>query len=78
MTSDKHLWLRNTLSTSVSQFLDSVIFIVIAFYGIMPIWPLIFGQWAVKMIIAIIDTPVVYSLVWLLRDKKEVEVKVMV
>lgn len=78
MTCEKHLWLRNTLSTSVSQFLDSVIFIFIAFYGIMPIWPLIFGQWAVKIIIAILDTPVVYSLVWLLRDKKEVEVKVTV
>lgn len=68
-TGQKHLWLRNNLSTAVSQFLDSVIFIVIAFYGVMPVWPLIIGQWVVKMCIAVIDTPVVYTCVWALRRR---------
>jgi uncharacterized integral membrane protein (TIGR00697 family) len=66
-TNDKHLWLRNNLSTAISQLLDSVVFIVIAFYGVMPIWPLILGQWVVKLIIAALDTPVVYGVVHMLR-----------
>ena len=70
-TNDKHLWLRNNASTAISQLLDSVVFIVIAFYGVMPIWPLIFGQWVVKLIIAAIDTPLVYGVVWLLRNTQK-------
>lgn len=75
-TNNKHLWLRNNLSTCISQFLDSVIFITIAFYGVMPIWPLIIGQWVVKMIIAVIDTPAVYGTVWFLRKHQNERVEV--
>lgn len=70
MTGGRHLWLRNNLSTAVSQFIDSFIFIFIAFYGVLPVWPLIFGQWAVKLVIAILDTPVVYMLVGYLARKE--------
>ena len=59
-TNGKYLWLRNNTSTIVSQFIDSVIFVTIAFYGIMPIIPLILGQWIVKITIAFIDTPFIY------------------
>ncbi|BBO91359.1 queuosine precursor transporter [Desulfosarcina ovata] len=68
-TDNRHLWLRNNLSTAVSQFLDSFIFITIAFYGVMPIGSLIVGQWIVKMAIAVLDTPVVYFIVYLIRRK---------
>ena len=67
-TNDRHLWLRNNLSTAVSQFLDSCIFITIAFYGVTPIWPLILGQWIIKIAIALLDTPVVYLVVWAIRN----------
>ncbi len=40
-TKGKHLWLRNNASTLVSQFIDSIIFVTIAFAGILPIVPLI-------------------------------------
>ena len=70
VTNNRHLWLRNNLSTVVSQFLDSLIFISIAFYGQMPIWPMIIGQWVIKCIIAALDTPVVYAVViWLNRKQ---------
>jgi uncharacterized integral membrane protein (TIGR00697 family) len=68
-TSGRFLWLRNNASTAVSQLMDSVIFIVIAFYGVMPIVPLILGQWLIKLVIAALDTPFVYLLVNLLRSK---------
>ncbi len=67
VTADRHLWLRNNLSTAVSQLIDSVLFIFIAFYGVMPLWPLIFGQWVIKFAISILDTPVVYLVVWCVR-----------
>lgn len=59
-TGDKFLWLRNNLSTISSQLVSTIIFIMVAFYGILPVIPLIIGQWVVKSIIAIIDTPFLY------------------
>jgi len=73
LTKGKHLWLRNNASTIVSQFLDSTIFVSIAFYGVFPIWPLIFGQWLVKIIIALIDTPFLYLTIWLIGKVEKVK-----
>lgn len=65
-TKGKHLWLRNTASTAVSQAIDTVIFITIAFYGVMDIVPLLIGQYVVKLLIAAMDTPFIYGIVWLI------------
>ncbi len=64
LTQGRHLWLRNNLSTALSQLIDTLLFISIAFAGSMPLLPLIFGQWVVKLAIAAVDTGVVYLLVW--------------
>ncbi len=59
------LWLRNNLSTMVSQVLNSTIFITAAFGGLMPwsaIASLILGQVLVKIAMAAFDTPLVYLL----------------
>ncbi len=71
VTRERHLWLRNNLSTAVSQFLDSSLFVTIAFYGVMPVWPLIVGQWVIKFGIAVLDTPVIYFVIWMLRKNSE-------
>ncbi len=68
-TGGRHLWFRNTVSTALSQLIDSILFITIAFYGTMPVIPLIFGQWLVKFAIAVLDTPIIYLAVWGLRNK---------
>jgi len=70
ITKGKYLWLRNNASTVVSQLLDSIIFISIAFYGLFPVWPLILGQWVVKIIIAVLDTPFMYGVSWLMDKIK--------
>lgn len=59
-TKGKHLWLRNNLSTMTSQFLNTLIFTTIAFFGAAPLVPLIVGSYIVKVAIAIFDTPVIY------------------
>jgi len=75
-TGGKHLWLRNNLSTMVSQLLDTVIFITLAFYGVWPeLWPAILGQFLVKMVIAAIDTPLVYLLVGWMRRLTDISIE---
>ena len=72
-TKGKYLWLRNNLSTIVSQFIDTVIFMFIAFYAITPkhdaayIFVLIIPYWLLKIAVAIFDTPFIYAGVWWLR-----------
>jgi uncharacterized integral membrane protein (TIGR00697 family) len=67
VTTDRFLWLRNNASTVISQLLDSVVFITIAFYGVVPLGSLILGQWVAKVGIALLDTPLVYLVVYLVR-----------
>lgn len=70
----RHLWLRNNVSTGLSQTIDTLVFIGLFTTGmnwlhgagIDPL-PLIAGQLVVKWIIALVDTPVVYALVYLVR-----------
>ena len=59
-THGKKLALRNIISTAVSQGIDTILFISIAFYGVFDIVPLIIGQYVIKLIIAFVDTPFVY------------------
>ncbi|MDQ7031436.1 MAG: queuosine precursor transporter [Desulfonauticus sp.] len=68
VTKDKHLWLRNNFSTAVSQIIDTTLFIGIAFGGKVSILPLILGQLLIKLGIALLDTPVVYLLVWFFKN----------
>lgn len=59
----KHKWLRNNVSTLLSQLLDTAIFITIAFIGTVPnIFTMIMSQYVVKAAYALIDTPFFYLL----------------
>lgn len=73
-TEGKYLWLRNNVSTIISQFIDTVIFITIAFYGVYPnnvVLSIIIGQWFIKILVALIDTPFVYAGVNILRKHSD-------
>ncbi len=60
-TSERFLWLRNNLSTFVSQGLDSFIFYTIAFYGVFPnLLEIALAGYIVKVTIALCDTPFLY------------------
>ncbi len=75
VTRGRFLWLRNNASTIVSQFLDTTIFMFLAFYLATPqytvefIFALIIPYWLLKVVIAIADTPFVYLGVRWLRGK---------
>lgn len=73
-TKGKYLWIRNNASTIVSQLIDSVVFVTIAFIGVVPgkvLLMMIVVQYVCKVIIAIADTPLVYLGVRWLRVKKK-------
>lgn len=53
-------WTRVLVSNAISTWVDSVIFIILAFYGTMPIWILIKGQYVVKMAITLLSLPLIY------------------
>ena len=60
---DKFLWLRNNASTMVSQFIDSIIFTFIAFWGLLPtneFIQILISTYVLKWIVATIDTPFLY------------------
>ena len=54
---EKRIWLRSITSDILDLTIDSVIFVTLAFGGVMPIIPLIIGQIVSKNIIGLLDTP---------------------
>ena len=60
ITNGKHLWMRSAFSTLPTMVIDSVLFVSLAFYGILPIWPIILGLIVVKWIVGIMDVPFMY------------------
>ena len=59
---DNQIWLRNNLSTMVSQLIDSIVFVLIAFYGVFetPVLVEIFiSTYILKFVVAAADTPFV-------------------
>ena len=57
----RYRWARVLTSNTVSTLIDSVVFITIAFLGVMPVLPLIAGQYAVKMAVTLVSIPLIYA-----------------
>lgn len=71
-TGPRFLWLRNNLSTVVSQFIDSILFFGIAFWGILPfavLVQLILTGYVAKLVVALFDTPFIYFSYLIKRQK---------
>ena len=72
LTSGKHLWLRNTASTSVSQIVDTTAVILVTHFMRVhcqsmptklsgPSYTFIAGGYLFKFLVALFDTPLVYA-----------------
>ncbi len=72
-TNGKHLWLRNNFSTFSSQFIDTftIVFLLCSF-KVLP-WNLftnlLISGFLFKIIIAFLDTPILYFIVFLFRKR---------
>tara|TARA_B100001250_G_scaffold155820_1_gene133932 strand:+ start:118 stop:780 length:663 start_codon:yes stop_codon:yes gene_type:complete len=75
LTNGKHLWLRNNASTFASQLLDTILVICILFVGVWnteQIISAIIDGWLFKILMALIDTPIIYGIIYLLRGKIDI------
>jgi uncharacterized integral membrane protein (TIGR00697 family) len=58
------LWLRAAVASVLSQIVDTLLFITIAFYGVFPIGQLLLGQLLAKVVLsAVIVPPLIYLFV---------------
>jgi uncharacterized integral membrane protein (TIGR00697 family) len=53
----KLLWLRSAVAGVLSQIVDTLIFITIAFYGVFPVGELLVGQMIAKVVLSILLVP---------------------
>jgi len=84
-TNGEHLWLRNIGSTTTSQLIDTIIFVIVGFFAVPKLLgfgmvlptevliQLIVGQYLIKLGIAIAETPVVYAIVGAIESTAEPE-----
>ena len=75
LTNGKHLWLRNNGSTVASQLIDTTLVVCILFLGVWSgdqIFQAIIDGWLFKMLMAFIDTPIIYGIVYLLKGKIDI------
>jgi uncharacterized integral membrane protein (TIGR00697 family) len=62
------LWLRALVASFLSQIVDTLLFITIAFYGVFPIMGILTGQIIAKLTLSIVMVPpLIYLFVWLGR-----------
>lgn len=70
LTGGRWFWLRKNGSTVISQAMDTIMFVAIAFGGVIPLGPLAamaVGQYLVKISMAPLGTPLSYAVLWIAR-----------
>ncbi|MEM1258986.1 MAG: queuosine precursor transporter [Bacteroidota bacterium] len=72
-TKGRYLWLRNNFSTFTSQFVDTFTVVgLLCIFGVLP-WSMFYGLvisgFLFKIFIALLDTPLLYLFVYLLRKR---------
>lgn len=75
-TGGRWLWLRTIGSTVVGQALDSIVFVTLAFAGVVPpgaLVPIVAAQWIVKVIYEAAATPLTYAAVAWLKAREGVD-----
>jgi hypothetical protein len=55
-------WARVLVSNAVSTAVDSLVFVTLAFAGVLPVLPLVVGQYVVKMAVTVLSLPLIYGI----------------
>lgn len=77
LTNGKKLWLRNNLSTFTSQVVDtSVVLLLLCYFEVLP-WAvftsLLINGILFKILVAFLDTPLIYLCTYLIRNKLQLK-----
>jgi queuosine precursor transporter len=73
VSNGRYLWMRTIGSTIIGQFANTVLFYVIALYGVLPTQLLIqsiMTGWLLKVAVEVVFTPITY---WVVGNLKRVE-----
>jgi len=78
LTKGKHLWLRNNFSTFSSQFIDTLtVLLLLCSFGVLPwsiFYSLLVSGFLFKVLVALLDTPVLYLAVFYFRKLFDLEI----
>jgi hypothetical protein len=77
LTKGKWLWTRTIGSTIVGELVDSVIFIVIAFAGVLPgglLITLVVSNYIFKTLVEVLFTPLTYKVVGFLKKNEQADI----
>ncbi len=66
VTGGRYLWMRNVFSSVPALSVDTLLFISIAFWGLMPMGDLIAGQLYTKWLVGLVNIPFMYLNRWLM------------
>lgn len=75
-TQGKYLWMRTIGSTLVGQLFDTVVMIMIAFYGVMDmhtLWIIIVSNYIFKVWVEVLCTPLTYKVSAFLKKSEQVD-----
>jgi uncharacterized integral membrane protein (TIGR00697 family) len=75
-TKGKFLWVRTIMSTVIGEGIDTMVFCMVAFYGVLPdnvLWAVILSNYIFKCSIEILFTPLTYLIVNTLKKKEKVD-----
>jgi uncharacterized integral membrane protein (TIGR00697 family) len=77
VTAGRKLWTRTISSTLVGQAVDTVIFVMIAFWGVVPatdLWLMMVFNYVFKCSVEILMTPLTYLAVGFLKRREQVDI----
>lgn len=60
ITGKKSLWMRNGAALAVAQLVDTILFVMIGFYGRVPVVELMMGTYVSKFLLILLSTPLAY------------------
>ncbi len=75
-TKGKFLWVRTIMSTIIGEGIDTMVFCMVAFYGVLPnnvLWVVVLSNYIFKCSIEILFTPLTYLIVNMLKKKEKVD-----
>jgi len=77
LMSGKHLWFRTLSATCIGQMVDSIVFTLIAFVGVISWYEILilsFGAYWCKVIYQLLLTPVIYMLASFLKKREQIDI----
>jgi uncharacterized integral membrane protein (TIGR00697 family) len=77
LTHGKYLWIRTIGSTIIGEGIDTLVFCLVAFYGVLPgdvLFKVIISNYVFKCSVEVLFTPLTYAIVGFLKKEENIDV----